>query len=77
MKITCVVGARPQFIKLAPFLTKCEKLGNRIRIIHTGQHYDKNMSEVFFNELELKEPDRNLEIGPVSQTKKWATRRIS
>ncbi len=72
MKITCGVGARPQFIKLAPFLTKCEKLGHNIRIIHTGQHYDKDMSEVFFNELELKKPDKNLEIGPSSQIKQIA-----
>ena len=69
MKIACVVGARPQFIKLAPFLTKCEKLGHSIRTIHTGQHYDKNMSDIFFDELGLKKPNVNLKIGPDSQTK--------
>ena len=72
VKITCVVGARPQFIKLAPFLAKCKKFGHKIRTIHTGQHYDKNMSDVFFDELGLDNPDRNLDIGPASQTEQIA-----
>lgn len=72
VKITCVVGARPQFIKLAPFLSKCKKIGHNIRTIHTGQHYDKNMSDVFFDELGLDKPNRNLEIGPASQTEQIA-----
>ena len=72
MNITCVVGARPQFIKLAPFFTRCEELNHKVRNIHTGQHYDKNMSDIFFDELGLKKPDKNLEIGSASQTKQIA-----
>jgi len=63
MRLTHIVGNRPQFIKLAPFLeaTKNYKLENVI--IHSGQHYDIEMSEVFFDELEIPEPNYNLEVG--------------
>ena len=44
MQITCVVGARPQFIKLSPFLKAAEAANHDVRIIHTGQHYDDEMS---------------------------------
>ena len=69
MKITCVVGARPQFIKLAPFLAKCKKFGHKIRTIHTGQHYDKNMSAIFFEEMNIREPDIQLTINGSTHAK--------
>jgi len=58
MKIIHLVGARPQFIKLAPLLKELVGV-----VVHTGQHYDDNMSKVFFDEMEIKEPDYNLGIG--------------
>lgn len=71
MKIVTIVGARPQFIKAAAF-SRAIKLNNlnndKIEeiIIHTGQHFDKNMSEVFFNELDIPKPHINLEISGLS-----------
>lgn len=64
MKITTVVGARPQFIKAAAVSRVLWSApGVQEVLVHTGQHYDENMSEVFFRELEIPEPDYNLEIG--------------
>ncbi len=65
MKILHVVGARPNFMKMAPILhemAKCPAEFEQI-LVHTGQHYDANMSQVFFEELELPRPDVNLEVG--------------
>ena len=65
MKITTIIGARPQFIKAATvsraFREHCPEV--REVLIHTGQHYDTNMSDVFFDELEIPRPDVNLGIG--------------
>lgn len=62
MKIITVVGARPQFIKASAVSAKL-RTKNREVLIHTGQHYDNNMSEIFFQELGIPKPDYNLEVG--------------
>ncbi|HLK32437.1 MAG TPA: UDP-N-acetylglucosamine 2-epimerase (non-hydrolyzing) [Terriglobales bacterium] len=59
-----VVGARPNFMKAAPVVRALgAKGGMRQALVHTGQHYDQNMSDVFFRELEIPEPDFNLAVG--------------
>ena len=62
--IVHVVGARPNFIKAAPVIVALGNLGLDQRLIHTGQHYDTNLSGVFFSELDLPTPDVNLGVGP-------------
>lgn len=63
MKLLSVVGARPQFVKVAPVDRAARDRGHTHVIVHTGQHYDQNMSDVFFDELAIPEPDVNLGIG--------------
>jgi len=63
MLLAIVVGARPQFIKIAPLVREIEKSSIDYYLIHTGQHYDVEMSDIFFSELKLPKPDINLEIG--------------
>ena len=63
MKVITIVGARPQFIKLAPVSRALRNNGVHEVIIHTGQHYDHGMSDVFFAELDIAEPDYNLGVG--------------
>lgn len=58
-----VVGARPQFIKLAPIAAAAARAGIEHQIVHTGQHYDANMSDVFFDELRIPVADFNLGVG--------------
>lgn len=64
-KIISVVGARPNFMKVAPLYREFKKYSNEIQhlICHTGQHYDEKMSKIFFDELELPKPDFYLGIG--------------
>ncbi len=78
MKLTLIVGARPNFIKVAPVIRAINKFntnGNQIdyRLVHTGQHYDKTMSETFFNELNIPEPDINLGCGGGTQAEQAAS----
>jgi len=64
MKILTIVGARPQFIKAAAVSRVLRKVpGVQELLLHTGQHYDANMSKVFFDELSIPEPDFNLGVG--------------
>ena len=75
MHIDLVVGARPNFMKAAPL---AEALRARqpewlTRVIHTGQHYDERLSQVFFKQLGMREPDVNLEVGSASHTYQTAT----
>lgn len=68
MKITLIAGARPNFMKIAPIIHAIEKKTNTdenisYRLIHTGQHYDEKMSQVFFEDLNIKTPEVNLEVG--------------
>jgi UDP-GlcNAc3NAcA epimerase len=63
LRFLSIVGARPQFIKLAPLSRRLRAAGHDDRILHTGQHYSATMSERLFVDLELPEPDANLGIG--------------
>lgn len=63
MLVTSVVGARPQFVKLAPMCRAFKELGIEHHIVHTGQHYDLNMSDSFFEELNIPAPDHHLGVG--------------
>lgn len=72
MNITIVAGARPNFIKIAPIIKAIEAAranGKDIsyRLVHTGQHYDKNLSDTFFEELNIPQPHANLEVKSGSQ----------
>src|SRR5690606_9098609 len=63
MKIVPAVGARPQSHKAATASRVCAQMGVREVLVHTGQHYDANMSDVFFEEMEIPKPDYHLGIG--------------
>jgi len=73
MKILNIVGARPNFIKIAPILEQMKKTrGIDALLVHTGQHYDESMSEVFFRDLGIPSPDINLAIGSASHAEQTA-----
>jgi UDP-N-acetylglucosamine 2-epimerase (non-hydrolysing) len=66
-RVVHVVGARPNFMKAGPVVGALGRRGVEQLVIHTGQHYDRQMSEVFFSELGLPQPDVNLGVGSGSQ----------
>ena len=77
MKITIVAGARPNFMKIAPIIDAIkvkQELGfnMKFRLVHTGQHYDKNLSDTFFDELNIPFPDTNLEVKSGTQAEQTA-----
>ena len=77
MKIDLIAGARPNFIKIAPIIDAIHKaqkknLNISYRLIHTGQHYDKNMSDSFFEQLGIPEPNVNLGAGGGTQAEQTA-----
>lgn len=73
MRIICVCGTRPNFIKIAPLLKVLKKEDHfETFLIHTGQHYDVNMSKLFFDELDIQKPDINLEVGSGTQATQTA-----
>lgn len=63
MKIMSVVGARPQFVKLAPIAHACNRRDVDHVVVHTGQHYDSMLSDVFFDDLAIPSPDEHLGVG--------------
>src|SRR5690606_33464626 len=63
MRLVTVLGARPQFIKAAPVSRALERHGGVTEVVvHTGQHFDANMSDVFFEQLGIREPDHRLDV---------------
>lgn len=77
MKITIIAGARPNFIKIAPIINAIKSKQNEgfdisFRLVHTGQHYDKNLSDTFFEELNIPHPNVNLEVKSGSQAEQTA-----
>ena len=70
--ILLVVGARPNFMKMAPLYSEIKKRNLPVLLLHTGQHYDKEMSKVFFDDLGMPEPDIYLGVGSASHAKQTA-----
>jgi UDP-N-acetylglucosamine 2-epimerase (non-hydrolysing) len=73
MKILSIVGARPNLVKIAPLLTAMRS-NNRIEamLVHTGQHYDEKLSGIFFEQMGIRRPDINLDVGSGSQASQTA-----
>jgi UDP-N-acetylglucosamine 2-epimerase (non-hydrolysing) len=70
--VAVITGARPNFMKVDPIIRELSRRRIPYKLIHTGQHYDKNMSEIFFEELEIAKPDVFLEVGSGSHAEQTA-----
>ena len=72
-KIITVAGARPNFMKVAPILRLLDKSNNyKSVLVHTGQHYDYKMSDVFFKQLDIRDPDYHLDVKSGSHAQQTA-----
>ncbi|MEX2479628.1 MAG: UDP-N-acetylglucosamine 2-epimerase, partial [Gammaproteobacteria bacterium] len=73
-KLLLVAGARPNFMKIAPVIREIQKRAKQFThaLVHTGQHYDEGMSDVFFRELGIPAPDHHLEVGSGSHAQQTA-----
>jgi UDP-N-acetylglucosamine 2-epimerase (non-hydrolysing) len=72
MLVCCIVGARPNFMKMAPVLLELQRREVPLLLVHTGQHYDANMSKVFFDELGMPQPDIHLGVGSDTHARQTA-----
>src|ERR1700760_1959230 len=72
MRVCNVVAARPNFMKMAPVVLELRRRGIDQFLVHTGQHYDANMSDVFFEELGMPRPDVHLGVGSDSPARQTA-----
>ena len=72
MRVMLVAGARPNFMKVAPLLPALRSLGAETELVHTGQHYDEQMSEAFFHDLRIPPPDFHLGVGSGSHARQTA-----
>src|SRR5271157_3478225 len=73
LKVFHIVGARPNFMKVAPVMNALKSRKHVVQtLVHTGQHYDANMSDVFFEQLGLPAPDVNLAVGAGSHARQTA-----
>ncbi len=70
--ISLVAGARPNFMKVKPILDSLEKVGANVEFVHTGQHYDAAMSDIFFEDLGIRKPDHHLGVGSASHAEQTA-----
>src|SRR6266568_4250217 len=74
LRVLHVVGARPNFMKIAPIMLQMKRYPNVFEqiLVHTGQHYDFNMSDIFFSQLELPSPNDFLNVGSGTQAEQTA-----
>ncbi len=72
MKIATILGTRPEIIKMAPVIAEINKRGISQIVLHTGQHYDEEMSDAFFRDLEIPAPDYNIQVGSGSHANQTA-----
>jgi UDP-N-acetylglucosamine 2-epimerase (non-hydrolysing) len=77
MNILHVIGARPNFMKVAPvYRARADRLSNRQTLVHTGQHYDFNMSDVFLRQLDLPAPDMGANNHDIRRSDRFSDRSI-